>query len=812
MGVIKKVLYRGNVLGNPRHRNLFLDMEENIHIHYRDLRIELSRGEFEDFAATFARQSAELIAIIKERNYQDGKLPNANQEDVRIWTESRLKHDIKYHPTRISLEECGDGYHLHYRNYKILIDSDDFRNIIQLFKALDLNSSYPGTYDEVIDLLKANDIDFVIDAGNLPPEKLIIRVAKYHLPKIREIFKYIGFSLEEDGSSSYYKGSRLSVGVRVETSLTTTDYRRIRSHNNVVRLVDYLASMQGLIEENEINEIKLQVLNLYIDLERRERINVETDPQKWLYASENRQVIFPFRAEMLSSTIKTDNLYRVWSVLINSFNMSFVKPEKNLLPLDMQESLKSKINIALRREVASFVAVKKVYLMGSVLRSNMGVYQVPFVHGKLVKLGSDVDILVEIDADREADVPPKWSLYNSEASNHCAVYHIGQIPLMADAGNWLESFPCIKFIGHLLDAYVYFPSRGHRSDVDAFLKKFGARCVFDRSEQEVFYHGEFEKRLAAHLKSVFDFIRPTVERMKVSTENDIFLVVAGGKDYILKLFKVSGNYHKSHLAGHVGYEQELIEQLRSRNFKTPAVLKSVKGGDMKIDGFPMLLFERQKGRIEKRPEYLIEKIAQALAEMHLTQIENPLKISSNFVFDDVCMIWLPVFAQYVTGGSELKEVARALKVLDPIAEPLHRGENRGPMYLRSPFVHCHGDVAPKNVILDAENGVHFIDFNNAFFGPRIADVLDGAYEFSLAEKYIDLADFDRFDLFMDSYRSVACLSAGELEDLPRWVDLIGIIKFTKELRVAMDPVQKRPVNLRTKRALAIAKFLEDRQR
>ena len=129
MGVIKKTLFRGQLLGKPRHRHLFLDMEENIHIHYRDLRVELSRDEFEDFVETFSKQSTELGGIIQEKNYQDGKLANTNQEDVRIWTESRLKHDIKYHPQRFSLEECGDGYHFHYRNLKILIDKEEFYQI-----------------------------------------------------------------------------------------------------------------------------------------------------------------------------------------------------------------------------------------------------------------------------------------------------------------------------------------------------------------------------------------------------------------------------------------------------------------------------------------------------------------------------------------------------------------------------------------------------------------------------------------------------------------------------------------------------------
>ena len=193
MGVIKKMFYRGKMLGKQRHCHFFLDMEENIHIHYRDLRIELSRGEFEDICDAFRKQSQELQAIINEKNYQDGKLPNANRDDVRIWTESLLKHDVKYHPQRLSLEECTDGFHFHYRNYKLLFDEAEFRQIAKLFKNLDVDSPYAATYDEVLDLLEANDVDFVLDAGNVPGEVLAIAVAAYHFPKIREIFKQIGF-------------------------------------------------------------------------------------------------------------------------------------------------------------------------------------------------------------------------------------------------------------------------------------------------------------------------------------------------------------------------------------------------------------------------------------------------------------------------------------------------------------------------------------------------------------------------------------------------------------------------------------------
>jgi len=84
MGVIKKLLFRGEVLAKVRHKNFFLDMEENIHIHYRDLRIEFSRLEFEEFCKIFFDQAGQLLEIIHTRNYQDGKVSNSNQDVARI--------------------------------------------------------------------------------------------------------------------------------------------------------------------------------------------------------------------------------------------------------------------------------------------------------------------------------------------------------------------------------------------------------------------------------------------------------------------------------------------------------------------------------------------------------------------------------------------------------------------------------------------------------------------------------------------------------------------------------------------------------
>ena len=72
---------------------------------------------------------------------------------------------------------------------------------------------------------------------------------------------------------------------------------------------------------------------------------------------------------------------------------------------------------------------------------------------------------------------------------------------------------------------------------------------------------------------------------------------------------------------------------------------------------------------------------------------------------------------------------------------------------------------------------------------------------------IHLADFERFDAFVAGYQAAAPLSGNELEDLPNWIRLVGVIKFAKEIRVMLQ----RPTEvLRRKRALAISGFLRER--
>ena len=811
MGVIKKMFCRSNILGKQRHQHFFLDMEENIHIHYRDLRIDLSRGEFEDICDAFRKQSQELQTIINEKNYQDGNLPNANHDHDRIWTESKLKHDVKYNQQRFSLEECSDGFHFHYRNYKLLFDEAEFRQIVKLFKNIDVDSPCASSYDEVLELLEDNDVDFTLDAGNIPGEVLAIAVAAYHFPKITLMFKLIGFILDAQKYEHRYQGPALKVIAKVNNKLSSQDYKRIRGNKSTERLVDFLSRNATIIDPDVLNRIKCQVLDLYYSLRAGQTLNVEINQQSWLYSPGNQQVIFPYSVTPQGGKNEAATLYTTWADFLVSLKLWFVKPTKVVFAAAEQALIKQQVSETIRNEVASCAAVDKIYLMGSALRGDMGRYLAPFVNGSEVKLGSDVDILVEIDSAREKDIPLHWNLIKqNEPSNQCAIYHIKQIPIADGIAEWTKIYPHLPLIEHLIDAYVFFPSRGHQTDKDSFLKKFNAQLFYDRASDGSINRTGEEANIAQQITDLYALPQVTVEKLHVAhieTDNALFKIASGEQNYILKLFKVSGNYKPKRIAAHTTYEGKLITQLKERGILTAGIIPAATENDVNIDDHPALLFERINGEAQLKPEYLLDKTCGALAKIHQVQLDQPLNLVKDFCFEDICSIWLPLFTQYLHDTTHSPEIAAALKKFIPLFEKCNRDKYRKMLYADIPSTHNHGDVTPKNVITDEQGRAVFFDFNNSYFGPRIADVLDGAFEFSLAEQYIHLADFSRFDAFIAAYANHSPLTVKEDKKLPEWTELIGLIKFTREVRALLEIPDD---ELRKKRALAIAEFVHSR--
>lgn len=801
MGVIVKVLYRGEDLKKPQHRNLFLDMEENIHIHYRDLRIELSRHEFEDIVHTFGLQSAELMEIIEQTNYQDGLLPNANHEDTRIWTDSRLESEVVYHPRRISLEECTDGFHLHLRNYKILLDDDDFRALLKAFRSIDLDAPYASTMDEIVELLEANDVDFVVAKPSGGKGKSVgrITVADYHEVKIRGVLTGIGMERTvEKGVHAYSKG-KLRVDVTMSNDRELFANKVGGAERPVMPLIEFLAR-DGASDPDLLNALKTKVLDTFAFARKSgAAANINLDFRSWIYDVHTHEIIFPFDSVPRKDDPKT--LYRAWSSFLKDHDLFFVKPSKAVIRKDRQTELHDQVIDKIMTEVATIPAVSKIHIMGSVTRGQMGIYRSPFIHSEWAKLGSDVDLLIEMDESVPFDVPEAWHYINVSTTNQCHIYHIGQVEA-EDRFRFREKYPHIDYFDHLLDAYVYFPSKGDVGKKDAFLDKFKAKVIFDRTPESA------ANPVQEALEQEFGQPVEQLAKLDVPTENDLYGALVRGEDAILKVYKVSGNYSSSRLAEHAAYEYALIKAVENGGVATAAVIETTGGnGVFEVEGHPAILFHRLEGQEVVENDYPTRESAEALARFHAVQMESPVDLSQDFSFDGVFDLWRVEFHRFAGEVTHDEELTAAFKALEGTYDDLEQIYKTVTGRKDIAWVHNHGDVQPRNVIMK-DGTAQLFDFQNAFFGPRLFDLVEGGIEFSWGFKHAKFNNFNHFDRFVEGYVEHSPLSEAEHACLNDAIRILGLIKFIKEVRMIKGATN--PDNLRRLRALDLARFMESR--
>ncbi|OFX13891.1 MAG: hypothetical protein A2516_06800 [Alphaproteobacteria bacterium RIFOXYD12_FULL_60_8] len=796
MGVILKVLHRCESLKKAEFRNMFLDMEENIHIHYRDLRIELSRKEFEDIVRTFSLQSAELMAAIQSRNYQDGILPNANHDELRIWTESRLENDVVYHPQRLSLEECSDGYHIHFRNYKFLLSREDFAVVVQAFREIEIDSPYAATVGTVLELFEANHLHYNV-RQNKPAEGRVL-VAHYHEPKARAILTGIGMTRQTAGGiQTYTKGD---LKIVVETSSDRSDFAdRFAGVPRTVRpLTEVLQAKKDKPDLDWLNALKSKVLDTFCHLKESDSpITINMDYNAWLYDDLFEKVVFPYEATPKLKDARA--AYRAWSKFLVELDMYFVKPTKVVFPKPKQTELYNSIIKRVNEAAAQVPAISKIHLMGSAAKGSMGMYKAPFIHSEWSKLGSDVDLLIEIDESKPFEAPEGWHYINVSATNDCAIYHIGELPFSDPFGH-RRAFPNIKHFNHLLDAYVFFPSKGEAAKKDAFLDRFKAKVVFDRAREDGLRQ-TLEREFAGPVENV--------KRLDVATENEIYAVDVAGRAEILKVYKVSGNYNSSKLAEHTAYECALVKAVEGQGVAPASVRETKDGrGVFEIDGAPAVLFERLEGEEVAGPEtYPLVETAKALAHFHDVQIKHPLPLSKAFSFDHTFDIWHVEFHRFAKESAQDAELTECFQRLEPTYGRMKDIYKRMTAQKKIAWVHNHGDVQPRNVIVKDGKPTLF-DLQNAFYGPRLFDLMDGAVEFSWGFKNPDHDDFSRFNRFVAAYEEATPLSAAEKKALDDALRIIGTIKFIKEVRMIKGDTNKN--NLRRRRGLDLARFMLER--
>lgn len=109
MGDIKQVLIEKEVPTPEFNQRMTVELCENVHLHYRNLRLEFSSREFIELC-TLLRQ----VDLVKVREFE------YNPDKFKCLVHyNNLMPETEF-DKRLQIEEqVGGGYHVHYRNLRI---------------------------------------------------------------------------------------------------------------------------------------------------------------------------------------------------------------------------------------------------------------------------------------------------------------------------------------------------------------------------------------------------------------------------------------------------------------------------------------------------------------------------------------------------------------------------------------------------------------------------------------------------------------------------------------------------------------------
>jgi hypothetical protein len=113
MGLIKRVLRNKEVPTPKLNNRLTVELCENVHLHYRNIRLEFKKDEFLTILRLLKRLDEKRI-----EDYQYGK-----EKFDYILVENKALPDEAEFDKRLQIEEQAEGhYHVHYRNLRIEVD------------------------------------------------------------------------------------------------------------------------------------------------------------------------------------------------------------------------------------------------------------------------------------------------------------------------------------------------------------------------------------------------------------------------------------------------------------------------------------------------------------------------------------------------------------------------------------------------------------------------------------------------------------------------------------------------------------------
>lgn len=175
MGSIKGVLALSDL--SPRDitpNGIWVDVCENLHLHYRNIRLDFSQKEFSQFLCFLNQLHVSVNKIIESYKWKEGMPEFLVQAQIN----QSVAADSTYYPDRVSVELQRDNtVHLHYRDLRVHLSAEEFKQLSQamLDASIQMNKKSEFPYNDATARMRAwVPIDSVqpYDEGHKPGCKL----------------------------------------------------------------------------------------------------------------------------------------------------------------------------------------------------------------------------------------------------------------------------------------------------------------------------------------------------------------------------------------------------------------------------------------------------------------------------------------------------------------------------------------------------------------------------------------------------------------------------------------------------------------
>jgi hypothetical protein len=145
MGLVKKELARTVLPDREAHNSrMFIDLCENIHIHYREFRIVFSIDEYLEFSDILARSTEDVRSYLAQNpDYEERKYPTTimvaggKERQRKLLQNSPAPNRSSYFSNHFAIElndeSVVDEMHVHWRDYRFALPRDHFRMIADTF-------------------------------------------------------------------------------------------------------------------------------------------------------------------------------------------------------------------------------------------------------------------------------------------------------------------------------------------------------------------------------------------------------------------------------------------------------------------------------------------------------------------------------------------------------------------------------------------------------------------------------------------------------------------------------------------------------